>query len=166
MSWADGDDVRLSGRFSRLVLAYALVAVAVLVAHTGLRYLTGYFYRNGKVWIGGRLMVDHGRVYHSLYTGQLVWHALATFFIVTVWHLTSDQSADSSKRFAWLLTSRRVNIIAGVLFIFGGLGLVFGKSTPDPVQDSIVFLDFAVVVLVVLRVICRGIYSWRFKHSG
>ena len=158
--------MRLSGKFPRLVLAYALVAIAILVAHTGLRYLTGYVHRNGQVWIGGRLMVDHGRVYHSLYTGQLIWHALAAFFIVSAWHLSSDQSADSPKRFAWFLTSRRVNIIAGILFIFGGLGFVFGKSTPDPVQDSIVLLDFGVVVAVALRVICRGIYRWRFQHSA
>jgi hypothetical protein len=110
-------------------------------------------------------MVDHGRVYHSLYTGQLVWHALAAFFIVTAWHLRSDQFPAGAKGFAWFLTSGRVNIVAGTVFIFAGLGLVFGKAPPDPVQDSIYLFDLALVVAVALRVVCREIYSWRSRHS-
>jgi type IV secretory pathway VirB2 component (pilin) len=155
----------LAGKFPRLVLAYAAVGIVVLAASAGLYYLTGYIYRNAQVIVGGELMVDNGKVYHSLYTEELIWHAVAALLIVTAWHLMSDRLPDEVNRIGWFLTSRRVNVIAGILFIFAGLGLLFGKSGLDPVTVFVVLLDLALVSAVVLRVVWREIYLWQVRHG-
>jgi len=99
-------------------------------------------------------MVDHGRVYHSLYTEQLLWHVAAVLLAVTVWHLKSEAPL-AGGRLAWFLLSPRVNMIAGISFIFGTLGLA---QKGEFVVEEIYVADAVIVQLVVLRVIVREIY--------
>jgi len=146
--------MRLSGRLARLLRDYIVVILLALAAHAGLFYLTGVRNQNSTVWVYRELMVDHGKVYHSLYTGQLLWHVAAVLLAVTVWHLKSEAPL-AGGRLAWFLLSPRVNMIAGISFIFGTLGLSdkggFGVR-------EIYGADAVIVLLVVLRVIVREIY--------
>jgi len=148
--------MRLSGRLARLLRDYVAVILLALAAHAGLFYLTGVRNQDTTVWIYRTLMVDHGKVYHSLYTGQLLWHVAAVLLAVTVWHLKSEAPL-AGGRLAWFLLSPRVNMIAGIAFIFGTLGL-YDKGGPLTDLDEIYVADAVFVLLVVLRVIVREIY--------
>ncbi len=146
--------MRLSGRLARLLRDYIVVILLALAAHAGLFYLTGVRNQNSTVWVYRELMVDHGKVYHSLYTWQLLWHVAAVLLAVTVWHLKSEAPL-AGGRLAWFLLSPQVNMIAGISFIFGTLGQLDkgGFSVRE-----IYVADEVIVLLVVLRVIVREIY--------
>ena len=167
-------------KLRRLLVAYCLVAATAFVAYHGSKWLTGKLHPHstlsrgrmvtseGRRVIEEERMVEEGKVNFSLYGEQVWWYSTMLFFLATVWALREDDRTAYESTWEYLLTSKKVNMMVGVLFIFATLGLLFGKGghVVDPVVIALLLFSPMALAVIFARFIARGIYLRRIARTG
>ena len=154
-------------RLRRLLVAYGLVVVTALVAYHGSKWLTGKLHPHSGLSIGGKRVVEEGKVQFSLYGEQVWWYSIMLFFLATVWALREDDRNAYESTWHYLFTSKKVNMMVGVLFIFAALGLVFAKTAlVDPVVTAVHLFNLTALAVIFVRFIAKESYLRRIARTG
>ena len=142
----------------RLTLAYGAIILAAVLADRILRLATAWIHPNATVIVDGVTVVYHGIARSSLYRDELVWYTAMCLLLATIAVLMHDDSDALQQPLRRFLTSRKVNMMVGTLFIFCALGLTFSKAVPDPILNALTVVNLVVIGLIVVRVLMREVY--------
>ena len=152
-------------RLKRLLVAYGLAGVTALVAYHGSIWLSGKLHPHSTFSIGGKRVVEEVQV--SLYGEEVWWYSIMLFLLATVWALREDDGTAYKSRWEYLFTSKKLNTMVGVLFIFAALGLVFSKTAQfDPVVTAVFLFNLTTLAVIFVRFIARETYLRRITRTG
>ena len=153
-------------KLSKLVLAYALLLVVIFSGHYASIWLTGVTHPNSIFEDSRGTVVEYGHAYRSLYTGELIFYSVMLIVLVSIWILHSEKYSEFTGAMDYILASKKINIISGVIFSFASFGAVLtGKTVPDPVLDFLTKLNLSLVLLVALRFVAKEAYLFVKKRS-
>lgn len=153
-------------KLSKLVLAYALLLVVIFSGHYASIWLTGVTYPNTIVGDSQGTVVEYGHAFRSLYRGEHIYYSVMLIVLVSIWILHSEKYSEFTGAIDYILASKKINIISGVIFVFAGIGVVLtGKTVPDPVLDFLTKLNLSLVVLVALRFVVKEAYLFVKKRG-